>query len=183
MLLGVKFAERLRRARIARPRTEWGKNSEIRLAVDFDQAPVGDQHFGARGHGAEFTSDLDFFRLGGLGKPLLESSDLLTALLTGFEFRFSFAKSQEKVSTCKCPLVPQLPPPFLAGAARLVNPAQNGQVPSKPCRQRTAPSELTPLFQPRRVKPAVVAREEAAVLQFGSGGRVVEGTGLENRRT
>ena len=68
------------------------------LPIDFDQTPLGDQHFGTGGHGAELASDFDLFALGRLGEPLLETSNLLTALVSLLEFRLSFAKAQEKFS-------------------------------------------------------------------------------------
>lgn len=61
------------------------------LPVDFDQVPLGDQHFGAGGHRPQLAGDFDLFRLRRLGETLLETGDLPTAFLPRLEFRLSFA--------------------------------------------------------------------------------------------
>jgi hypothetical protein len=88
-------------------RNDLQRRDRNRLAVDFDQAPVGNEHFGAGGHRPQLAGDFDLFALGRLAEPLLETTHLLTALLTRLEFRFSFAKSQGEFSAIGCPLVRQ----------------------------------------------------------------------------
>lgn len=101
------------------------------LAVDFDQAPVGDQHFGAGSHGTELAGDFDLFTLGRLGEPLLETSNLLTALLPLLKFRFAFAKAQVNISACRCRVSPKCQASFLLVAASPVNAGENGPQPQR----------------------------------------------------
>jgi hypothetical protein len=81
---------------------------QIDLAVGLNQTPAGDENLRAWRHFAELAGDLDLFALGGLAETLLETSDLLAALLPSLEFRFALAKSQGKLSAIRGPLVRQL---------------------------------------------------------------------------
>lgn len=90
-----------------------------RLAIDFLQAPGGDDFFGAGREVAELGGDDALFRGSGLLQTRLEVGQLLTTMPATLDFLVTLANSTHVITPCQKPY--KIRPVFVTGGPPAVN--------------------------------------------------------------